>query len=251
MKRDNDADLMLMLVFILMALFFMSSCSTIQPIINQAQEKNQACVDSGGSMQFEPSTLTLKCVKPEPQNPEPKPDPKPEPEPEPKPEPEKPPVVPGDWRKLEVSESIIMPYKKHIEFQVKGLDTRNVKEWHLWDIAHGRGKKIETANVHMMIYNDTMLYLIQQAYKPALDELRHEDYWAFRPDKVYTWVLKSNLHGYRLKIYEGETLVVDMPQAKWGAWPVTSFQRIDNFRIGCGTFGSHPCPRPIWIKLVE
>jgi len=128
MKRDNDANLVLMLVFVLMALFFMaSSCSTIQPVINQAQEKNQACIDSGGSMQFDPDTLTFKCVKPEPQKPEP--EPKPNPQPDPKPQDPEPVIIgyvncktlnPGEYISIQPPTGDIT--SGEVSFTIQGLN---------------------------------------------------------------------------------------------------------------------------------
>jgi len=238
-------------VLAIMACLWLISCATLTPALDEAAK----CAAEGKEWHRPGVCLD----KPEP-GPEPgaggTPQPEPPPDPiiitDPAPDPD-PPVEeqPGEWRRFDIGESIILPYQEHIEFSVKGLDTRKPKEWHLFDFAHGRGRGVEVANAHMMIYSDTELFLIQQVYKPAHKEGRHEDYWAFRPEKVYTWVIDSDLSGVRVRIYEDGVLVVDMPRAAKGPWPVQPFAHINNFRIGCGTFPSHPCPLPIQVRIEQ
>ncbi|MDH5510309.1 MAG: hypothetical protein OEZ32_08140 [Nitrospinota bacterium] len=247
----------IMLGWLIVAIYFLTSCATLNPIIDSLEEQEAECKARGGAFILDQDSMTVRCVMPEPEpgpgeapQPEPPPDPVIITDPVPDPEPPVEPPVQGEWRMFNVGEYITIPYRGHLVFEVKGLDTRKPKEWHLFDFANGRGRGVEVANAHMMLFDDRTLYLIQQVYSPApLRENRHEDYWPFRPDQTYKWIVDSTLHGIRIQIFQDGALVVDMPRAQMGPWPVVPFARITDIRLGCGVFGSHPCPNPIQIKV--
>jgi len=247
------------IIFLTLAIGLVS-CQTTDDLISQGKTKQAECKAAGGTLVFDRESLTVKCVVvpvPAPKQGEDSTgsgkdvDPGNDSAPPPNPAPEPGPIDNGAWTVYRPGEFIQLPPVGKITFEVTGIDSRNIKEWHILDIAHGRGRGVETSNAHLMIYDDKTLYLIQQVYKPKLHESRHEDYWAFRPEKIYRFTLVSNPLEYRLQISENGKLVVDMNRAQIGPWPVAPFAKIDNMRIGCGVFSSHSCPNPIKIRIID
>ena len=218
-----------------------AACQTIQPMVDEAA----ACIKAGrewagpGDCREKPKPEPI----PEP-GPEPSPGPTPQPEPVPAPGPETPPndgwitVYPGDY--------IETPYTRRIEFLTRGIDWRQVgaKEWHLFDFSEQNGG--EVSNAHFMIFGKEVR-IIKQTYRPKSPEQHSFDEIAMEPGRIYHWVVEVDLYGFKVRILQNNSLIVDFG----AAWNVP-FKTIDRVRIGAGTFGvPYVALAPVEIRMAK
>lgn len=140
---------------------------------------------------------------------------------------------PGEYKDI--------PYSAKISFVSRGIDSRQVREWHIIDFHEGNP---ERSSAHFMIYGCD-LQMIKQTYNPLREQHAPANF-CFDPAMDYQWVFEVYPGSFTIKIFEGKNLRVEIGE-KWRE----PFASIDQVRIGAGMFGgSHTAPGPIWIKLL-
>jgi len=237
-----------------LAMLFLVSCSTVQPVIDQAQDTNKACIDSGGSMQFDPSALAFKCIHPVVE-------PKPEPEiidvpPEPEPDPviiNVPPLPDyADCRLLNPGEfiSITPPTGKtasgEIAFTIQGLNADSFPTVDGWLAGIvGRNKFKGEQNLQLHIYKNGSagdVRLISQSFKDKTclrqnaTHCESADIWrglVFDPAKIYHVRIFWNPRKASMEISTtGDQVLVWGGQNETPVWG--GFASIEYIRVGNG-----------------
>ena len=142
---------------------------------------------------------------------------------------------------LQPGEVIDVAYSPKISFVSRGVDSRQVREWHIIDFHEGNP---ERSSAHFMIYGCD-IRMIKQTYSPLREQHVGANF-CFDPAKDYVWIFEVYPDAFTARIYEGKDLRVEIGE-KWRV----PFASIDQVRIGAGMFGgSHTAPGPISIKIL-